>query len=150
MQEAFAGVRVDGRLEVVGRRPLCVVDGAHNAAGMGSLAAAVVDEFAVDGPKIAVVGMLTGRDPAAMLAPLVAAGFGTVVACAPDSPRAMSATDVADAARGLGLTAEVAGSVAEAVGRGRSLVPDDGLLAAAGSLYVAADARVLFREGAPA
>ena len=32
--EAFAAVRVDGRLEVVGRRPLCVVDGAHNAAGM--------------------------------------------------------------------------------------------------------------------
>ncbi len=148
--EAFAAVRVDGRLEVVGRRPLCVVDGAHNAAGMSALAAAVVDEFAVDGPKVAVVGMLTGRDPAAMLAPLVTAGFGTVVACAPDSPRAMPAADVADAARELGLAAEVAGSVLDAVDRGRSLVTDDGLLVAAGSLYVAADARVRLREGAPA
>ncbi|HEX4082031.1 MAG TPA: Mur ligase family protein [Acidimicrobiales bacterium] len=148
--EAFAAVRVDGRLEVVGRRPLCVVDGAHNPAGMTSLAAAVVDEFAVDGPKVAVVGMLTGRDLAAMLAPLATAGFGTVVACAPDSPRAMPATDVADAARELGLAAEVAASVADAVGRGRSLVTDDGLLVAAGSLYVAADARVRLREGAPA
>jgi len=143
VEDGFAVVRVPGRLEVVGRRPLCVVDGAHNVAGMQALAAAIDDEFSVDGPKVAVVGMLTGRDPIAMLAPLAAAGVGTVVACAPDSPRAMAADDVAAAARELGLAAPVAGTVADAVDLGRSLVPADGLLVVAGSLYVVADARLL-------
>ena len=37
-EEGLAAVRVPGRLEVLGRRPLLLVDGAHNAAGMAALA----------------------------------------------------------------------------------------------------------------
>ena len=70
VEEGFAAVRVPGRLEVLGRRPLLLVDGAHNAAGMAALADALTEEFAVDGTSVAVVGMLSGRDPSAMLAPL--------------------------------------------------------------------------------
>ena len=39
VDEAFAAVRVPGRLEVLGRQPLLLVDGAHNAAGMAALGA---------------------------------------------------------------------------------------------------------------
>ncbi len=60
VEEAFAGVRVPGRLEVIGRHPLVVVDGAHNVAGMIVLARSLVEEFAVDGETTAVVGMLAG------------------------------------------------------------------------------------------
>ena len=60
-----------GRLEVVGRHPLVVVDGAHNVAGMIVLARSLVEEFAVDGEAQAVVGMLTGRDPTSMLEALI-------------------------------------------------------------------------------
>ena len=70
VEEGLAAVRVPGRLEVLGRRPLLLVDGAHNAAGMAALADALAEEFAVDGTTVAVVGMLSGRDPSAMLAPL--------------------------------------------------------------------------------
>ncbi len=98
VEEAFASVRVPGRLEVLGRHPLLLVDGAHNAAGMAALGQALREEFAVEGTSVAVVGMLSGRDPSAMLAPLAAAGVGTVVACAPSSPRAMASADVAEAA----------------------------------------------------
>ncbi len=59
VEEAFASVQVPGRLEVVGRHPLVVVDGAHNVAGMLVLARSLVEEFAVDGEAQAVVGMLT-------------------------------------------------------------------------------------------
>ena len=88
VEEGLAAVRVPGRLEVLGRRPLLLVDGAHNAAGMAALADALTEEFAVDGVSVAVVGMLSGRDPSAMLAPLASVGVAAIVACEPDSPRA--------------------------------------------------------------
>ena len=105
--EGFGIVRVPGRLEVVGRRPLVVLDGAHNVAGMTALGLALAEEFAVEGNTVAVVGMLSGRDPSAMLAALAPAGVSTVVACQPDSPRALPASDLADAGRALGLTVHV-------------------------------------------
>ncbi len=119
VEEAFAAVRVPGRLEVLGRHPLLLVDGAHNAAGMAALGRALSEEFAVDGASVAVVGMLVGRDPSAMLAPLATAGVGAVVACAPDSPRAMPAEDVAEAARALGLAAFVEPDVRAALAAAR-------------------------------
>ena len=146
--EGFAAVTVPGRLEVVGRRPLALVDGAHNVAGMEALGRAVAEEFGVAGDVVAVVGMLRGRDPSAMLGALAPAGVRTVVACAPESPRALPAEVVAEAARGLGLAATVAGTVGEAVALARSLVPEDGLLLVAGSLYVVADARQMLLKGA--
>jgi dihydrofolate synthase/folylpolyglutamate synthase len=143
VEDGLARVSVPGRLEVVGRRPLCLVDGAHNVAGMAALARAVREEFAVPGPGVAVVGILAGRDPSAMLAALAPAGIGTVVACVPPSPRALPAEQVAEAAAALGLETMVAGPVAEAVSLARPLVREDGLLLVAGSLYVVADARTL-------
>ncbi|HVC15347.1 MAG TPA: Mur ligase family protein [Acidimicrobiales bacterium] len=146
--EGLARVTVPGRLEVLGRRPLCVVDGAHNVAGMQALGRALGD-FSVAGGAVAVVGMLTGRDPSAMLAPLATAGVRTVVACAPHSPRAQPALAVAEAAHASGMHAEVAGTVEDAVGLGRDLAGEDGLLIVAGSLYVVAEARA-FLVGQPA
>jgi dihydrofolate synthase/folylpolyglutamate synthase len=148
VEAGFADVRVPGRLEVLGRQPLVVVDGAHNVAGMTVLAEALREGFAVSGGSVAVVGMLQGRDPSAMLAPLVTAGVTEIVACAPSSPRALSAEIVAEAARALGVTVTVVPAVVDAVRHGRSLVAHDGLLVVAGSLYVVADARALLAEGA--
>ena len=148
IEEGMAAVSVPGRAEVVGRQPLCVLDGAHNVAGAQALARTLTEEFSVDGPMVAVIGLLAGRDPSAMLAPLAEAGVSTVVACSPNSPRALPADSVAEAARALGLETVIAGTVEVAVERARQLVPPDGLLVVAGSLYVVADARVLLLEGA--
>ncbi len=112
------------------------------------MATALSEEFATEGDTVAVIGMLRGRDPLAMLDPLVGAGVRTVVACAPDSPRALPVEVVAESARSLGMSVSVAGSVAEAVAVGRSLVAEDGLLVVAGSLYVVTDARRVLLEGA--
>ncbi|HLG67483.1 MAG TPA: folylpolyglutamate synthase/dihydrofolate synthase family protein [Acidimicrobiales bacterium] len=148
VEQGFGAVRVPGRLEVVGRHPLCVVDGAHNVAGMQTLAAALAEEFQVPGGIVAVVGMLRGRDPSAMLGALRPAGVGTVVTCAPESPRAQPSEVVAEAARSLGFEVVVAGTVADAVARARALVAPEGMLLVAGSLYVVAGARALLLEGA--
>jgi dihydrofolate synthase / folylpolyglutamate synthase len=138
---AFEAVRVPGRLEVLGRHPLLLVDGAHNVAGMTALGRSLTEEFALYGESVAVVGMLTGRDPSAMLAALVPAGVRTVVACAPDSSRAIPAQDVADAARSLGMTAHAEPTVRAALASARGMVDSDGMVVVAGSLYVVGDAR---------
>jgi len=141
VEEGLAAVRVPGRLEVLGRRPLLLVDGAHNAAGMAALADALTEEFAVDGTSVAVVGMLSGRDPSAMLAPLASIGVATVIACEPDSPRAMPVAAVSEAGRALGLSVYEEPDVSHALRLARGMVDADGLVVVAGSLYVVGAAR---------
>jgi dihydrofolate synthase/folylpolyglutamate synthase len=141
VEEGLAAVRMPGRLEVLGRRPLLLVDGAHNAAGMAALADALTEEFAVDGVSVAVVGMLSGRDPSAMLAPLASAGVAAIVACEPDSPRAIPTAAVAEAGRALGLAVLEEPDVRNALRVARGMVGADGLVVVAGSLYVVGAAR---------
>jgi len=148
VEQALSGVRVPGRLEVIGRRPLVVVDGAHNVAGMIVLARSMVEEFTVEGASQAVVGMLTGRDPTAMLEALLTAGVRSVVACSPHSPRALDAGMVAAAATGLGMDAVVADSPEEAVTTALGRAGPDDRVVVCGSLYVVADARRLLRPDA--
>ena len=141
VDQALSAVSVPGRLEVIGRHPLVVVDGAHNVAGMTMLARALVEEFTVDGEDVAVIGMLRGRDPVAMLDALQTAGVRSVVACAPDSPRALPTEIVAEAALGLGMEVRTAPSVAEAVAVAVDRAGPDDRCIICGSLYVVADAR---------
>jgi dihydrofolate synthase / folylpolyglutamate synthase len=141
VEEGLAAVRVAGRLEVVGRHPLVLVDGAHNAAGMTVLARSLAEEFTTGGETTAVVGMLTGRDPTAMLDALVSAGVRSVVVCAPDSPRAMPVGDVAAAASSLGMAVTLAADPADATRRAVARSGPDDRVVVCGSLYVVADAR---------
>ncbi len=141
VEEGLAAVRVPGRLEVIGRHPLVLVDGAHNAAGMMVLARSLIEEFTTEGETTAVVGMLTGRDPITMLDALVSAGVRSVIVCAPDSPRAMPVGDVADAAASLGMEVTLAATPAEAARRAVERSDADDRVVVCGSLYVVADAR---------
>jgi dihydrofolate synthase/folylpolyglutamate synthase len=143
VEQAFASVEVPGRLEVVGHDPLIVLDGAHNVAGAEALARALVAELPVEKETIAVVGMLEGRDPSAMLQVLATAGIRTVVACTAPSPRALPADRIAEAARAAGLVALCGDTVAEALYVARARVSAGGRLVVTGSLYVVADARAV-------
>ena len=138
--QGLGAAKMAGRLEVVGRHPLCLLDGAHNVAGMQALACALGD-FSVDGRTVAVVGMLTERDPSAMLAPLADAGVRSLVACPPASPRAQPAEVVAGAGTAAGMDATTAISVPDAVSRALDIAGIDGLVVVTGSLYLVAEAR---------
>jgi dihydrofolate synthase/folylpolyglutamate synthase len=141
VEEAFAGVRVPGRLEVVGRQPLVVLDGAHNPAGAAAAADAIAEAFGDTAGKVLVVGLLQGKDPAEMLDALEARGARAVVACPAPSPRSLPPVEVAAAARALGLETETAGSVPEALARALSVASPEDLVLVTGSLYVVGAAR---------
>jgi dihydrofolate synthase/folylpolyglutamate synthase len=141
---AFATVTSPGRMEVVGRRPLVILDGAHNVAGAQALRRALADEFSSDGPRTLVVGLLREKDPLAMLAALGLDDCSMLVVCPPPSPRALDPMSVAAAARELGFPEEqieVADSVRSALGLAMLDTPDDGQIVVTGSLYVVGAAR---------
>ena len=68
--EAFANVASPGRLEVVRRAPLVVLDGAHNVAGAEALRRSLDEEFGAVEARTLVVGFLREKDPVEMLAAL--------------------------------------------------------------------------------
>jgi dihydrofolate synthase/folylpolyglutamate synthase len=144
--EAFAGLTVPGRLEVVGRRPLVVLDGAHNPAGAAVLGRALDEDFAAAARIVVVMGCLRGRDPEELLSALPAGRLAHVVACAPASPRAQPAKAVADAALGLGLPATTVEEVDEALVFAKGLVEAEDLTLVTGSLYVVGAARGALRR----
>ena len=145
--EAMAGLRLPGRLEVMARNPLCVLDGAHNPAGARAAAAAVEEAFAGVSGRVLVVGMLQGRDPVEMLRAFDAGSARLVVTCPPPSPRALPAAEVAAAARSLGAATEEASSVPEAVATALALAATDELVLVTGSLYVVGAARAALTTG---
>ncbi len=143
---AFATVEVAGRFEVLGRNPLVIIDGAHNLEGATAAGAVFREGFAPAGRRVLLVGMLVGRDHGAMLREFGAADFDLVVTCAPDSPRAMAATELAEVATAEGATAVAAPDVPTAIEVAlRDAGPDD-LVFITGSLYLVGAARRLLRQ----
>ena len=140
-QAALAGVTTPGRFEVVSHGPLVVIDGAHNPDGARAAARTLADEFDVAGRRVLVVGMLAGRDPVDMLESLDARRADLLIACTPDSPRAMPGAEVAAVARALGILTEEIDDVGFAVGRALALSTEEDAVLVAGSLYVAGAAR---------
>lgn len=137
---AFAGLRLPGRMEVVGRQPLVVLDGAHNVAGARAAGAAVSEAFG-DRRLVLVVGMLHGRQPEHLLDALGRERTRLVVACPAPSPRSLPAADVAAAAATLGLETRAARAVPEAVDLALGDAAPDDLVLVTGSLYVVGSAR---------
>jgi dihydrofolate synthase/folylpolyglutamate synthase len=137
----LAKARMPGRMELISRKPMIVVDGAHNPAGIAALCATLDGAFHVSGERRCVLGMLSGRDLDDMIEPLVSLGFTEFHCCAPQSPRAVTAHDVAETVRRHGGVAyeHSSGTVALAYARERST--DDDLIVVAGSLYLVAEVR---------
>jgi dihydrofolate synthase/folylpolyglutamate synthase len=146
VREAFASVRNPGRFEVVGRDPLVVLDGAHNPDGAAAVAATLAEDFAVTGARRLVVGVLDGRDPAELLTLLGAADAAEVICCAPDSPRALPAADLAAVVAALGGTPRVVDGVGRAVEVALDDAQADDVVLVTGSLYTVGAARAACRR----
>ena len=107
--------------------------------------AVLAEEFAVEGRRVLVVGMLNDRNAAAMLTGMGVESFDRVICCTPPSPRAMSGAELALVAASMGVSAEVAPSIPEALRRARDGAGVDDLIFVSGSLYLVGMARNLLR-----
>jgi dihydrofolate synthase/folylpolyglutamate synthase len=143
LRAALDAVRSPGRVEVVGRRPLVVLDGAHNLDAAEALVTTLREAFQWDRCHL-VVGMFQDKDVegvARILAPLADDAF-----VAPNaSPRSAPAERVAEALHATGVDPVGRfGSVEAAVAAARAVAGQDDLILVTGSFYTVADARPLF------
>jgi dihydrofolate synthase/folylpolyglutamate synthase len=146
VEEAFAGLTLPGRMEVMGRHPLVVIDGAHNVAGALAAGDTLAEDFEGVGKVVAVMGCLRGREPMQLLEGLGSDRLRAVIGCPAPSPRSLPAQEIADAASALGIKSETSSSVAEAIERALDLVNEDEMVLVTGSLYVVGGARSFLRK----
>ncbi len=141
VRSTLASARMPGRMELISRKPMIVVDGAHNPAGIRALCATLDGAFYVQGTRRCVLGMLKGREIDDMVEPLVSLGFSEFHCCAPASPRAVPASEVAEAVRRFGGVAFEHPSGLAALAHARERSTDEDLIVVAGSLYLVAEVR---------
>jgi dihydrofolate synthase/folylpolyglutamate synthase len=134
----LASVAWPGRIQVLPTTPPIVVDGAHNAASATVLRETVRECF--PGRAITLVLGCTGdKDLAAIVDALVPTA-SHVVAARAHHPRAAPVEVVAAAAKAAGARVAAATSVAVAMVAAIADTPVDGLVLAAGSLFLAGEA----------
>jgi dihydrofolate synthase/folylpolyglutamate synthase len=141
VRSAAAGLTSPGRIDVVGRTPLIVVDGAHNEQGIEGLAEALLGEFPPN-DWVLVAGVRGDRDLVKLFSPLRGI-VGHVIATQPNDPAAILATEVAKAATevfGEDVPVEVFVPVGQAITEAIGRIDETGSIIVTGSLYVVGEA----------
>jgi dihydrofolate synthase/folylpolyglutamate synthase len=127
------GVRVPGRMEVRGREPLELWDGAHNPDGMARLVAEVPALVEGRKPRVAVFSTLGEKDVAGMVR-LLSGVCEVIVATQSTNPRVLPAAELAAITGG-----ECEPDPVRARARAIQLTGRDGAVIVCGSLYLLHD-----------
>ncbi|MEY3614096.1 MAG: hypothetical protein RL752_4 [Actinomycetota bacterium] len=139
LRAALADAVSPGRLQVVSKDPLVVLDGAHNPAGMASLTAAL--DLSFNSPKtLGLVAMLADKDLSGTIAEMAKA-FDQVVCTQPVSPRGLPAAELAQICEDYGIEVlAVEPSVSAAYKLANRLAAEEkAALFVTGSLYLIGD-----------
>ena len=140
VQLAVAATSAPGRLEVVDRRPVVLLDGSHNVQGMGGLAETLLSEFPAMEWQL-VIGVKGERSVSEVVKPLEGL-IGNVFAVGVDDPTSHEAIDVASAAAlALGVSSEAYETATQALDAAISAAGPDGGVVVAGSLYLVGEVR---------
>ena len=146
IHEAFATVEAPGRLEVVHRSPLMLLDAAHNPPGAEALARSLDEDFGGVNRRFLVFGIQDGRNPAEVLTALDVATFDMVVACTAPTARGVEAAELRDTAVSLGARVEAIADIATAIDYVLDQADDEDLIVVAGSVTVLEVAREFAAE----
>ncbi len=141
LRRALAAVRSPGRLEVVRRQPLLVLDGAHNPHAAAALASTVSDDF-LYAELTMVLSIFKEKDIQGMLDRLLPLAQ-RVILTSSDSPRAASPEDLRQMALrvGTGGELEVREPIEEAVDLALATTEAEDLVLVTGSLHAVGQAR---------
>ena len=129
VNEALADTTLEGRFEIIQRRPLVVMDVAHNPNGIQAMTTTFKRDFATAGCRILVLGLLKGRDLESLIEAFELDNTDHVVACTAPTARGVSAVEIAKVARRAGAKTETQENPAEAFQRALTLAqPEDSVI----------------------
>jgi len=134
----LAQVSWPGRLQILSRRPLLVVDGAHNPDSASKLKQSLEQYFDFD-QAILIVGLSADKDIAGIVSELLPL-FDKVIATHSIHPRAMPTASVVAELRRHGVEAPVTEDISAALSLALTLAGENDLICVTGSLFVVAGA----------
>ncbi|HHW48967.1 MAG TPA: bifunctional folylpolyglutamate synthase/dihydrofolate synthase [Clostridiaceae bacterium] len=145
IRRGLANTRWPGRLEVLCRKPLFLLDGAHNPQGAHILRKAL-SEYFPDKRKIFIMGVLKDKDYKAMVEEIssIASRF---IAVTPNSERALPAKELAILMERYCNNVLISDTIKEAIETSLDQCTSDDLICAFGSLYYIGEVRRFFYRG---
>ena len=146
--KGFRDARQIGRLEVMstmGRKPVVIIDGAHNPDGAAALRKAV-NEYLSGKRILMVTGMLADKDTESILKEFTSI-TDNFIATEPENPRKLDSDALKDKLETLGASCESIPDCREAVRAAAERGRDYDAVLYAGSLYMIGAIRGLLREG---
>ncbi|TMK52573.1 MAG: bifunctional folylpolyglutamate synthase/dihydrofolate synthase [Actinobacteria bacterium] len=141
VEAGLASVTSPGRMEVVAREPVVVLDGAHNPEAAAALGRALQETFGRR-ERTFVISIFEDKDIEGMLAALLPSATRTIFT-RNSNPRAAAPEALAEVATRLGFKSELVEPLAEAIETGRRAAGEHGIVVVTGSLATAGEARTL-------
>ncbi len=137
----LANVKWPGRLHVLSRNPVLIVDGAHNPGAAKRLREALVQYFKFD-KAILVIGISNDKDIASIVAELspLFDKVIKVIATRADHPRSTPPERIAAEFKQHEVDVRTAATIPEAIAQAKSVAKEKDLICVAGSLFVVAEA----------
>jgi len=140
VESAFGELLIPGRLEILSRRPVILVDGAHNKDSANHLAETINEVFP-ESRRILILGTLEPHSPEEIFTELKTISPELVIVCAAPSPRAINPNELEKVAIRLGLEVERAENPYEATLKALRIGDEEDLIVAAGSFYNISEVR---------
>ncbi|RXE57770.1 bifunctional folylpolyglutamate synthase/dihydrofolate synthase [Acetivibrio mesophilus] len=139
IRKGLSDAKWPGRLELLKKEPIFLIDGAHNAEGAQTLSGFLKTYF--PHKKIVfIIGILKDKDYMAMIeecAPLAE----YIIAVSPNSDRALPAKALAQSLECYCKNVLISDTIVNAVAKSLDITPKDGLICAFGSLYYIGEVR---------
>ncbi len=136
--KGLASVRWEGRLQVLNRRPLVVVDGAHNADSARKLKQSLEQYFEFD-RAILIIGFSADKNVANIITELVPL-FNEVIVTRSIHPRAMATAPIAAEFVRQGMAVRETDDISIALPLALEVAGEKDLICVTGSLFVVAGA----------
>ena len=139
VQKGLEGVRWPGRIEILRRRPLLIVDGAHTADSARRLRDTLGEYMRIDQATL-VVGVMGDKDLEGLVMAIEAVAR-RVVATQADHPRALAAEKVARVFRDRSIETYVESKLGAAIDMAQNLSTGSDAVVILGSIALAGEAR---------
>jgi len=133
IEKGLKAARITGRMQVLSRKPLVVLDAAHNPGAFSVLAASL--SLFKERPLVFVLGMMKDKDIPGSLAH-ISSVFDAIVVNQPKLARAASAKSVAKLASCACKRVIIVKDVRKSLAAARKLAGKSGCVVVAGSIYM--------------